>query len=545
MTKKGKCDIISSISWNRGGPMKKFKWLLAMAVMAGCAFYSTALTVNEDEIKSTGSEVVEFNSYSGPHALIESAASITDIGGNLGRQVAIDLNQAGAYGLNTKYTVIHAIDTSDDKKMDADILFINEDATVDHITNLRRIISGYLMEAYGYNAGDASTIATFITVYNAVYRQNLSVFNSKYKSVVTRNLTEEDCGLSTNWSDWPGNTQIVIPLFDMNSSLSAVDTSVISDKKVIASIKEEDDLGVDERKNLADIKQREATEYSNKAQEAAQTAAQQNKQLAQQQATSDKAAQTATQAAANPNDEDLQKKAQEAKAVAEAEKKKTEEQKQQTEEAQKAAEKAQTVADKKLAESTSERTEIAKDKQKLLSQALAAEQDRNATVGLVIADEKKQLYTLAKIDSTTGKIISQSPVKVIRGRTILPVSEKAGSKSKTVGFIAVCGETTGANSAVRLCYIDSSSLEITAESNEIVYENSVLVEEGGYYYCVIKSGNSFYVAKYDGSLNLIQKSSVAVKKDTPITVTDKGIIATNSTNKVILLNGETLAAISQ
>ena len=525
--------------------MKKYKWLVVMAVMTGCAFCASALSVNENEIKSTGSEVVEFNSYSGPHALIESAASITDIGGNLGRQVAIDLNQAGAYGLNTKYSVIHAIDSSEGSKMDADILVINEDATVDHITNLRRIIAGYLIEAYGYNANDASTIATFITVYNAVYRQNLSVFNSKYKSVVTRNLTEEDCGLSTNWSDWPGNTQIVIPLFDMNSSLSAVDTSVISDKKVIASIKEEDDYGVDERKNLADIKQREATDYSNKAQEAAQTAAQQNRQLAQQQEVSKKAsedaAQAAAKAAANPEDEELQKKAKEAQAAAEAEKKKTEEQKQQTAQAQKDAEKAQAVADKKLAESTTERTEIAKDKQKLLSQALAAEQDRNATVGLVIADEKKQLYTLAKIDSTTGSIISQSPVKAIRGRTILPVNDGASSKAKTVGFVAICGETTSA----KLCYIDAQSLEIQAQSNEIVYQDSVLVKDGDYYFCVIKSGNSYYVAKYDSDMTLLQKSSVAVKNTTPITVTDKGIIATSSTNKVILLNSDTLAAINQ
>ncbi|MBO4319017.1 MAG: hypothetical protein J5857_00935 [Treponema sp.] len=525
--------------------MKKFKWLVVMAVMTGCAVYASALSVNEDEIKSTGSETVEFNSYSGPHALIESAASITDIGGNLGRQVAIDLNQAGAYGLNTKYSVIHAIDSSEGSKMDADILIINEDATVDHITNLRRIIAGYLIEAYGYNASDASTIATFITVYNAVYRQNLSVFNSKYKSVVTRNLTEEDCGLSTNWSDWPGNTQIVIPLFDMSSSLSAVDTSVISDKKVIASIKEEDDLGVDERKNLADIKQREAADYSNKAQEAAQTAAQQNRELAQQQKASDQAkenaAQAAAQAKANPDDPELQKKAQEAQEVAEAEQKKTEEQKQQTEQAQKNAEKAQAVADKKLAESTTERTEIAKDKQKLLSQALAAEQDRNAAVGMIIVDDKKQLASLVKIDSTTGNIISQSPVKAIHGRTVIPVSEKA----KTVGFVAVCSESTAANAAVRLCYIDSQSLEIKSQSKESLYQDSVLVNDGKYYYCVIKSGSSYNIAKYDVDMNLIQKSSVAVKNTTPITVTDKGIIATNSSNKVILLNTETLSPVNQ
>ncbi|MBP5451879.1 MAG: hypothetical protein J6Y16_06550, partial [Treponema sp.] len=218
--------------------------------------------------------------------------------------------------------------------------------------------------------------------------------------------------------------------------------------------------------------------------------------------------------------------------------------KQQTEQAQKNAEKAQAVADKKMAEATSERMEIAKDKQKLLSQALADEQDRNSADGIMIVDEKKQLASLVKVDSNTGNIIYQSPVKVIRGRTVIPVKDKS-AKPKTVGFVAVCGETTGANSAVRLCYIDSQALEIKAESNEIVYENSVLVEDGGYFYCVIKSGNSYYLAKYDEDMNLIQKSAAAVKKDTPIMVTDKGIIVTNSTSKVILLNGESLSVVSQ
>ncbi|MBR6154687.1 MAG: hypothetical protein IKQ43_09675, partial [Treponema sp.] len=111
--------------------------------------------------------------------------------------------------------------------------------------------------------------------------------------------------------------------------------------------------------------------------------------------------------------------------------------------------------------------------------------------------------------------------------------------------VAICGDTAGANSAIRLCYIDAHSLEVTAESKEIVYQDSVLVKDGNYYYCVIKSGNSYYIAKYDSDMNLIQKSTATVKNTTPITVTDKGIIATSSANKVILLNTDTLSALNQ
>ena len=76
---------------------------------------------------------------------------------------------------------------------EADILFIGKDATVDHIKNLRRIISAYLSSAYGYSEKDADTLAVFITVYNAVYRGQYDVYNSKYKAVVVKNLSQDNC----------------------------------------------------------------------------------------------------------------------------------------------------------------------------------------------------------------------------------------------------------------------------------------------------------------------------------------------------------------
>ena len=199
--------------------MKLSKWVVSGALSIAAIAAATALSVNIDEIRSTSAEVITFDNYAGPHALIETADAITDIGRNLGRQVARKVNDAATYGRGAKYTVIHAVDPSTEQKLDADILLLNSTASVDHITNLRRIITGYLTSAYGYETSDASTLATFITVYNAVYRQNLDVFKAKYKDAVTRNLTEDQCGLSTKWSEWPGNTQIVIPLRDLQGGL--------------------------------------------------------------------------------------------------------------------------------------------------------------------------------------------------------------------------------------------------------------------------------------------------------------------------------------
>ncbi|MBQ1832887.1 MAG: hypothetical protein II114_03830 [Treponema sp.] len=545
--------------------MKISKWLVTGALSLTVIAAAAALTVNIDEIRSTSGEVISFDNYSGPHALIETADAITEIGRNLGRQVAKNVNDSATYGRGAKYSVIHAVDSSESQKLDADIFILNGTASVDHITNLRRILIGYLTTAYGYEKSDASTIATFITVYNAVYRQNLAVFKAKYKDAVVKNLTEDKCGLSTKWSEWPGNTQIVIPLYDVNGGLSTVDTSIISDSNVINSMREEDNRGVDERQNMVDIKEREASNFADQAQKAASDAAELNRQLEQQKAVSDKAnedakkaQQTAQQAKAasdaNPENEALKQRAEisqaaanQAKEKADAEKQKTDEQKQAVQQAEQQAAKAQSSSDKKLSEAKKERTEIAKDQQKTLEQALADGYNRNAVVGLKLVDDDKLLTGLVKIDSTTGEILDESPVTVIRGRTIIPVMEDSNDGDEAgniASYVAICGDNNASNRAVKLCLLDALTLELMAEGNEIVAEDSVLVKYGDDFYCVIQNGNGWSVAKYDSSLKLLLKSPVSVRPDTPITVTSKGIVVTTASNQVALLNLKDLSSVT-
>ena len=83
-------------------------------------------------------------------------------------------------------------------------------------------------------------------------------------------------------------------------------------------------------------------------------------------------------------------------------------------------------------------------------------------------------------------------------------------------------------------------MEIFAESEATVSENSVLVKDGDDYYCVIKDGKNYVVAKYDEALTLKLKSKVNVTEATPITVSDSGIIVTDNKGNLKLLSKETL-----
>ncbi len=564
------------------------KFLASLIFAAGSVFFVSAQNVNERELRSAGdASTIVFENYEGPHSVIETAAAISSIGAGLGNQLKNAGTQlSGTFGANGKYTVIHAVDPSEQGKLDADIILINPNATVDHIRNLRRIIASYLSAAYGYSQQDASTVATFVTVYNAVYRNQLDTFKSKYKNIVISNLTEKKCGLSIKWSDWPGNSQIVIPLGEYaEGGLSSVDTSVISDKKVVESMKEDDDKGVDERKNMVDIKEREAENAEAKAQEAAKEAAQDKQALDEQkknQAQAEKKAQTKQneadkakkdaesakkEAAADPQNkakqaeakqaeqkaENAQKEADQAKSNADQEQQKTQQQQQKADESAKKAEEQQQKADKKLDEAQNERMEIAKDQQEILESELKQLED-GTVIGLKVVKEADYLSTLVKVNSKTGKVVKESPVKVIRGRTIIAVQDAVvgvatgASFPKTSGdsifYMAICGENSG-KGAIKLCLIDAFKMEIQKESEENVSEHSVLVNNGSNFYCVIQDKSGWVLGRYDKSLNLIQKSAVNISESTPITVTGKGIVVTNSNNIPVLLSVSDLSVIEQ
>lgn len=517
-------------------------------ILIGCLFLLTlpafSLEVNENELKSTGNmDTIVFVNYTGPHAKIDSLESIKKLGSDLGTVVAENPAAQTTAGETARYSVIHAVDPNETEKLDADIILIGKNASVDHINNLRHIIASYLSAAYGYSEQDAQTVAVFVTVYNAVYRNNLQTFQNKYKKVVTDNLSAENCGLSVNYKDWPGSSQIVIPLFDVNGGLSTVDTSVISDLQVVKNMQEDDDKNIESRKNMVDIKEREAEQATEKAQEAQKNAVEEQKKLDSEKAKTEELKKDAEKAqsqaeeakktaAENPDDKQAQEEAAEKQAEAEEkqqayeEQQEVEQQQQQaTEEAKQTASEQQAVADKKNTEAQEERKEIAKDQQEVIKKEIA-DAAAPAAYGIELTDESSMLSGMIKINTNNGQVIKSSPVTYIRNRTMFQTGDN---------FIAVAGENRG-NGAVKLVLLSPDTMEIQAESNETVAENSVLIQDGNDYYCVIQDGSSWVLAKYDQNLTLKLKSPVRVKSGTPVTVASQYVIVTGSDGAVKLLN---------
>lgn len=468
------------------------KRFCALALCAAVAVHLAAIEVDEQELRVPGSDAIQFENYGGPYAVIESAAAIVGIGTALGREVAADVTAAATVQPGAKYTLVHAVGDPAQDGLDADILLLSETAGVDHIRNLRRIVAGYLEAAYGYMRDDAETLATFVTVYNAVYRSQLAVFAEKYKDSVLAYLSEADVGLSTNWQDWAGHTQLVIPLNDVTSTDAAVDTTTISDENVVEALREEADKGIAEREALADIKEREATDAAEKAQTAQQEAAQQRKD-------GDKAgaAQSAQESTAQ-----------------------------------------QQIADRKTAEVKNDRQTIAKDKETIASAAPGTER---SLTGLFVADAAKGLYRLVTVDGDTGAVIRRSPVTQIRGTTVYGVSgvtvtQEDGTRVTFPElYLAVCG-VNGGKSAVKLCLLDTERLELQKQSDETLAEGTSLVPYNGVFFAVVQQGKECFAAAFDKNLTMTQKSALAVKPTTPFNITERGILVTDANGNPRLLD---------
>ena len=347
---------------------------IALVCLCTFAFMSMAfaIEVDQSELKQAGNTPIEFINYTGPHAEIDTLRAIAEIGESLAGAA-----QRGRAGDTNRYAVIHAVDPSVKAGLDADIMIIGSGARVDHINNLRVIIAGYLQRAYGYSEKDAKTIAHFVTIYNAVYRGDMNMFKSKYKAVVIKNLATDKVGLALRYDEWPGKTQIVIPLSDQKYSgtLSTIDTKSLSDKNVVDKMREQDDKDIATRKDMIDLKERESSAARDRADVAQKNAAAARKdadtkrnEAASAQKEADKSKTAAVQS---------KQDAEKARKDAEAAKKKAAQSEKAAAAAQKQAQK--NPNDRKAAEEAAKKQqEAAKNKQEASDKDKTAAEKANA-----------------------------------------------------------------------------------------------------------------------------------------------------------------------
>jgi hypothetical protein len=486
-----------------------FGILLALGLPAG------AQEVAEEELRSADREI-EFENYSGPYARIDTAEEIKAIGFLL----AGSLKQDGRTGrFLSKYTILRALDPREQGKFDADILSIEAEARVDHIDNVRRILGGYLEGAFAYSAADARLLARFATVYNAVYRANLRYFEAKYKAVVMSHLTARNAGISTRYYEWPGATRLLIPLTTgaAEGRLSSLSTTELTEKEVIEEMRRQPDKGLEERKDMVELKEREIEEKQAGVEEA-------QKELAEEKAELEK---REAEAAVAPTEE----KAEAALKAQEEEVKRAEAE---------VAEKQAEVAAKE-AEVAEERGGIIADEK---AREIAGEGAGAAAAGVfALAD---QLYflkvrprersgsisgTLSILDPGPPSVKLTSPVEYVRGRAFYFFKDT----------LLVVAQESSAGAPAHLLLLNPLTLEPDKRSAEEVYADSFVLIQGGAIYAVLKSGNDFRLGRFDENLKLAARSPVSVDRDSSLALFAGRLYVSSAPRNILALDAQDLS----
>ena len=511
------------------------RFLHFFALIAGILLLAPPLAAQVDRVELGDLGPVEFINYVGPYSRFETRAQIRDIGYSLGQIVRAVDERSGALG---RYFVIHSVSEPDENKLDADIFGLGVDVGVDHIRNMRFIIQGYLEAAYDYSESDAALLAEYITIYNAVYRGDWDFFSSRYKNPVMDNLSRERVGLSLRYDEWPGQTLMLIPLgTGLGGPLSAIDTAAISDARVVEQLRQEPDMGLEQRRDMVDLMEREAEQAEQQAaitreaiEQEEQRIAQERQQAAQQQEEArleqERIAQERQQADADQQAlDERQREAEQQAEEAWAQQEELRQQQEALEEQRREAEMQEAFAEQRSEEAQLGRQEIAEDMQSIIIQDIPPA-SAGGILGVSILSPGSYLGQLVLLDPNTGRENMRSPLNTVNARTVTWLNNR---------ILAIAGEARGSG-AIRLVEISSGSLEMLKQGDDDIAPDSLLWASGQDLYAVVTADGRLYLARFNADLVLQARSSVSVHSFASVLFSDGFIVTQRADGSAVLLN---------
>ncbi|MCL2007668.1 MAG: hypothetical protein FWG77_06230 [Treponema sp.] len=528
-----------------------FRYMLFFTIVTLLFASPAEAQVNVEELNIGNLGPVEFINFEGPFMRIESLEQIRLIGYELGLAVRSGIARPGA--LN-RYFVIHSVSAADGFRLDADIFGLGVDVAVDHIRNLRLIIQGYLEGAYEYSASDAALLSHYITIYDAVYRGDWDHFSARYKNDVISSLTRERVGLAIRYDEWPGRTLAVIPLLmGPGGPLSIIDTSTLTDSRVLDQLRTEDDMSLDLRRDMVDLQEREADEAARLAEQAREALRQEEARIAEERRLAQLAEQEAREREqqARLDQQQLSREELDAAELAarmrEAEERAQEALREQQEarERQEAldreaaelealrleAERQAAFAEQRMADAQEGRQEIAEDQQVLIRQEVPA-QRASGLLALSIATPNSTLGRIVRIDPNTGMELMRSAISTVNVRTVNLVNNR---------LIAIAGENRGANAAIRLVEINTDTLEMQRQGDDNIAVESLLWVNGQDLYAIIDTDGQFYMARFNLDLSLQARSSLGVNPMASVYFSEGHIATQRADGSAIILDARSLA----
>lgn len=551
--------------------------LFALFLAFGTVYVSSvsSVSVNEQEIKKVSENIKFINRVQSGRG--DTIRAIRGIGVSLAKN--LKNNQKKADFAN-KYQLIRVLD-SDAELLSADIFVIKKNARVDHIDNVRRILSSYIQTSYDYSRSEADTLARFATYYNAVYRSDMDYISQTYQPQVVKQLSKDNAGIARDFNEWPGKTRILIPI-----SRGSVSARTVADEKVKEELKSRPDKGIPEREKIAKIEkkeiEREKKEIKKEKKEVKQKKEKiekKQKEISKKKEESDKRAEEIKrkeeelarkkkdaeqekdpvkkkqkEEEVKKKEEELAKEKERKKKEDEARKKKEEElakEKEKTKKKEEELKKREEKAKKDTKKLKKEEEELRKDKDpEAYRKELERREEELKKREEELAKNPKQknvfdnkIYYLKTIEYTSGgkyknnmMIISPKTKKV---ELISPYKNISGRKYDTfAGGVVVIGQEgkRGFNAEANyLVLLDLESLEPLHISEDNIFWRSFIEIQDEFVFAIIRENNEFYLAKFDKEMKRVARSDTAVHEDTFISFFNDEVFVNNKQKEVVAL----------
>ncbi|MDA3956533.1 P83/100 family protein [Oceanispirochaeta sp.] len=486
-----------------------------------------AQTVSEEELRSIGNKSGEiiFENYVGPVTEFSTREEIRGIGSFLATS---DGNEVS---WSNKSRIIRSYQPEIPEGLDADILVILPDAGVDHIRNLRFILSAYLQNTFDYSLSNADVLAEFVTYYNAVYYKNLEHFSSRYKPGVLLNINAGNAGLSTHYSVWAGKSRIIIPLKSGDATLqSSLDTSLISTPEVIEEMQKEDDKALDSRREMVEIREEDLDKRQEVLDEEKKAVVEKEKEVTLE-------FETKKEELKKAEPESIQEK------VLQQEVEQLEEKKKAVEEEKKTVQEQEKEIKKEQQEVVEMREEIASDENLLLKEETRA-------TGTVLSSEaipEPEGFWFILVDKSGDPASFGSLWKVTKDGVPLKQSELnsirgTNYKDSSEGIIVIAGKNDD-RTRVKALLLDHGTLEILKEGETEIYPGSSIWTQGNNLFMISRNGQNWSVGMYSQSLKLLQLSSLNVHPDTGLVFIEDRVLVQSVSGGVKALSVSSLKEI--
>jgi hypothetical protein len=348
-------------------------------------------------------------------------------------------------------------------------------------------------------------LAEYVTIYNAVYRGNWDYFGNRYKAQVMGNLTSDKVGLSIRYDEWPGRTLLVIPLGI--GGLSSVDTSTLSDQKVIEEMRREEDQGIPQRREMVNLIERETERVEQQAQTQRESIRQEERQIEQERQQVQEAQQEGkiTQEVAQQLEEVLDRREQD------------------LEQRRDIVQRLEEIVEQKTDSAQQMRQDIARDIQNLLSR------DVDGVLGIKIERTSPIIMgRLVLYNPADGKEVKKSPLDLVHLRTIVFTAGR---------ILAIAGENRG-QGAVRIIELNQASLEMARQGGDDIKSGSLLWVNGNDLYAILidLAKNQCYLGRFNTNLELQAKSVVRVHPDCSVVILPGRLLTQNENGSALALN---------